>query len=94
MTASVAESAACRHPFNSEAPPEVLMEKSAALGGFTPTNLHYVRNHGPVPRLHWGSHRVDVEGQVDRPTSFTMDELIAMPSVTISATLVSDASLR
>ena len=64
------------------------MEKSVALGGYTPTNLHYVRNHGPTPRLEWGSHRVEVTGLVDRPTTFTMDELVTLPSVTIPITLV------
>lgn len=64
------------------------MEKSVALGGYTPTNLHYVRNHGPTPRLDWGGHRVTVEGLVDRPTTFTMDQLISLPSVTIPVTLV------
>lgn len=44
---------ACRHPFNCEPPPEVLMKR----GWLTPVSLHYVRNHGPVPRLEWGKHR-------------------------------------
>lgn len=26
-------------------------------GWLTPVSLHYVRNHGPVPRLEWGKHR-------------------------------------
>lgn len=68
------------------------MEKSVALGGYTPTSLHYVRNHGPTPRLDWGSHRVEVTGLVDRPTTFTMDHLVALPSVTIPITLVRAAS--
>jgi len=83
-----------RHPFNCEPPPEVLMEKSVALGGYTPTNLHYVRNHGPTPRLDWGGHRVTVEGLVDRPTTFTMDQLISLPSVTIPVTLVCAGNRR
>jgi len=83
--------AAHRHPFNCEPPPEVLMERSAALGGYTPTNLHYVRNHGPAPRLDWGGHSVTVAGRVDRPHTFTMDEIVALPSVTLPVTLVSAA---
>ena len=43
----------CRHPFNCEPPPETLMQR----GWLTPVSLHYVRNHGPVPRLEWGKHR-------------------------------------
>lgn len=75
----------CRHPFNCEPPPEVLMKR----GMMTPVSLHYVRNHGPVPRLEWGSHRVSVGGLVSRPRSFSMDELVSLPSATITSTLVS-----
>ncbi|CAG8766437.1 4742_t:CDS:2, partial [Acaulospora morrowiae] len=28
----------------------------------TPTPLHYVRNHGSVPKLHWDTHRLVVDG--------------------------------
>ena len=52
---------------------------SALLGaGFvTPASLHYVRNHGPVPRIAWAEHRLTVRGAVDRPAVFTMDELVS-----------------
>ena len=33
-------------------------------------------------------HRVTVGGLVDRPRSFSMDELVSLPSVTITSTLV------
>ncbi|KAH7296256.1 hypothetical protein KP509_26G016000 [Ceratopteris richardii] len=64
-----------RHPFNSEAPLSRLMEH----GFLTPTSLHYVRNHGYVPRampdaLHnW---TVKVSGRVRNPMSFTVYEII------------------
>jgi len=29
-------------------------------GFITPTSLHYVRNHGPVPKLSWDTHRLHV----------------------------------
>lgn len=35
-----------RHPFNSEPPPSDLMASH-----ITPPQLHYVRNHGPVPQV-------------------------------------------
>jgi len=35
-----------RHPFNSEPPPADLMNSH-----ITPAKLHYVRNHGPVPKV-------------------------------------------
>jgi nitrate reductase (NAD(P)H) len=42
----------------------------------TPASLHYVRNHGPVPKIEWGKHRLQINGLVDNPTTFTMDELV------------------
>lgn len=46
-----------RHPFNSEAPLDDLM----ASGFITKTALHFVRNHGAVPRKEWATHRVTVD---------------------------------
>ncbi len=46
----------CRHPLNCEPPLPMLMEK----GFITPVSLHYVRNHGAVPKLDWDSHKVKV----------------------------------
>lgn len=47
-----------KHPFNSEPPLPLLMDQ-----GFTTSNsLHYVRNHGPVPKLSWDTHRLVVDG--------------------------------
>lgn len=82
-----------RHPFNCEPPPEVLMKKAVALNGYTPSSLHYVRNHGPTPRMDWASHTVEVGGLVDKPHTFTMDEIVSLPSITIPITLVKVQSL-
>ena len=58
-------------------------------GFITPASLHYVRNHGAVPRLEWDSHRFSVSGMVDRPATFSVAELIELlPSYTIPVTLV------
>lgn len=46
-----------RHPFNSEAPLDDLM----ASGFITKTALHFVRNHGAVPRKEWATHRVTID---------------------------------
>lgn len=63
----------------------MLMEK----GFITPVSLHYVRNHGAVPKLDWDSHRVHVSGMVDQPMTFSVPELISLlPSYTIPVTLV------
>ncbi len=92
-TAAAARSHSCladRHPFNCEPPPDALMKR----GWLTPTSLHYVRNHGPVPRRDWGGHTVSIGGLVDTPRTFTMDELVALPSVTIVCTLVREGCFR
>lgn len=74
----------CRHPLNCEPPMDALM----ASGFITPPSLHYVRNHGAVPKITWSSHRITINGLVDKPITLTMDELVAMPSVTLPITLV------
>jgi nitrate reductase (NAD(P)H) len=47
-----------KHPLNAEAELTTLFEG----GLITPNELHYVRNHGSVPRLLWEFHELDVEG--------------------------------
>jgi hypothetical protein len=44
-------------------------------------NLHIVRNHGAVPRIQWETHRIAFSGNVPKPFSIGMDELVAMPTV-------------
>lgn len=74
-----------RHPLNAEPPLPVLMSK----GFITPSALHYVRNHGAVPKLDWDTHRISVGGMVDRPATFSIPELLELlPSYTIPVTLV------
>ena len=65
-----------RHPFNVEAPLPVLWDR----GFLTPASLHYVRNHGAVPKIAWSEHRLTVDGMVGAPKTFTMDDLLAMPA--------------
>ncbi|GMI82891.1 NITRATE REDUCTASE 2, CHLORATE RESISTANT 3, ARABIDOPSIS NITRATE REDUCTASE 2, NITRATE REDUCTASE [Hibiscus trionum] len=61
-----------KHPFNSEAPLNRLMHH----GFITPVPLHYVRNHGPVPKASWGDWTVEVTGLVKRPTKLSMNQLV------------------
>nr|CAD1826207.1 unnamed protein product [Ananas comosus var. bracteatus] len=61
-----------KHPFNSEPPLPRLMHH----GFLTPAPLHYVRNHGPVPRADWSAWTVEVAGLVRRPARLTMDQLV------------------
>ena len=74
-----------KHPFNSEPPLTRLMHH----GFITPVPLHYVRNHGSVPKATWDDWVVEVCGLVKRPAKFTMDQLVnEFPSREIPVTLV------
>ncbi|XP_078444502.1 nitrate reductase [NADH] 1-like [Wolffia australiana] len=61
-----------KHPFNCEPPLGRLMHH----GFVTPVPLHYVRNHGPVPRAKWENWRVEIGGLVRRPRRLSMDEIV------------------
>lgn len=58
-----------RSPFNASTPLAALAED------VTPTSLHYVRNHFPVPSADAKAWRVEVEGHVERPRGFTVRDL-------------------
>mmetsp|Transcript_31111 Transcript_31111/g.69120 ORF Transcript_31111/g.69120 Transcript_31111/m.69120 type:complete len:849 (+) Transcript_31111:85-2631(+) len=79
-----------RHPLNCEPPMDHLM----SYGFITPPSIHFVRNHGAVPKISWSSHRIEVNGLVNTPISISMDELIAMPSITLPVTLVCAGNRR
>ena len=79
-----------RHPLNVEPPLTVLMR-----GPVTPVSLHYVRSHGPVPRLAWDTHRLSVGGLVERPAVFSMDQLLELfEEVTVTCTLTCAGNRR
>ncbi|KAJ1543165.1 hypothetical protein HK405_009471 [Cladochytrium tenue] len=96
-----------RHPFNSEAPLEAVMEAAAAKRGLTPNALHYVRNHGSVPKLDWDTHVLEIEFAVDaltaagnpavsgcRTRQFTMRELARMGKTAVAVTLTCAGNRR
>src|SRR5438045_3190513 len=69
------------HPLVTECPP-------AALGAWlTPNPLHYVRHHFDTMHLEADTWRLSVEGLVERPQSFSLDTLTALPSRTVAVTL-------
>jgi sulfane dehydrogenase subunit SoxC len=55
-----------------------------SLGIITPSSLHYVAAHRGfyVPNIDPKEHRLMIHGMVDRPLTFTVDELKRLPSVT------------
>ncbi|KAK9807828.1 hypothetical protein WJX72_010494 [[Myrmecia] bisecta] len=77
-----------RHPFNVEPP------RTTELGFITPASLHYVRNHGAVPKINWEDHRLTVTGLVDNPSTFNMAQLIKLCPVVTITTLLTCAGNR
>lgn len=82
------------HPFNCEPPLTNLYDE----GFLTSENLHYVRNHGPVPRCddsdmdRW---EFTVEGLVENPFTLSVKELITdYEQVTYPITLVCAGNRR
>src|SRR5262249_17350047 len=68
-------------PENSETPIE-------RVGGWvTPTRLFFVRNHFEVPAVDPATWRLRIEGGVERPREWTLDELNALPERTVFATV-------
>lgn len=57
-----------QHPMNAEPRLEALFK----AGLITPNHLHYVRNHGAVPRLFWDTHVLDV---CDGALKLSMDDI-------------------
>ena len=79
-----------RHPLNCEP----TLADLAACGHVTAPALHFVRNHGAVPRREWGSHTVAVAGVVDVPLTLTMGDLVAMPARTVTVTMACAGNRR
>jgi len=51
-------------------------------GVITPSHLHFVQQHSShFPEIDAQKHRLTIHGLVDRPLSFSMDDLQRMPSV-------------
>ena len=76
------------HPLNAEP----RLEKLFDAGLITPNELHYVRNHGSVPRLYWDTHQLDV---CDGALKLSMDDLQNMfEPINIPVALACDGNRR
>lgn len=51
------------------------------FGIITPTGLVFERHHAGIPLIDPAQHRLAVHGLVARPTLFSMDDLVRLPSV-------------
>ncbi|KAG6058725.1 hypothetical protein E4U32_004470 [Claviceps aff. humidiphila group G2b] len=58
-------------PYNGEPPKRLVTEKE-----MTPNALHFVRNHGGIPRIDKKHYRFSLDGLVARPAEFTLDDLM------------------
>ncbi len=54
----------------------------ALHGIITPSALHFERHHNGVPSINSDRHRLLIHGLVDRPLTFSMNDLVRFPSVT------------
>ncbi|OAQ97561.1 hypothetical protein LLEC1_06394, partial [Akanthomyces lecanii] len=78
-----------KHPLNAE--PK--LDDLYAGGLITPNELHYVRNHGAVPRLLWEFHKLEVEHGGQKHV-FTMQHLESFEAVNIPVALACDGNRR
>jgi DMSO/TMAO reductase YedYZ molybdopterin-dependent catalytic subunit len=60
---------------------------SALDGPITPNEHFYVRNHFAAPAIDLNSWKLSVEGAVKQPFTLTYDELLKLPTRTMTATL-------
>ena len=83
------------HPLNAELRMDDLLRNE-----FTPSALHYVRNHGDVPQLSWDEHKLELLGmpsdnEKQQKLTVTMQELVeTLPSVEIPLTFACDGNRR
>mmetsp|Transcript_14720 Transcript_14720/g.21912 ORF Transcript_14720/g.21912 Transcript_14720/m.21912 type:complete len:827 (+) Transcript_14720:61-2541(+) len=81
-----------RHPFNVEPHVDRLLKH----GFITPASLHYVRNHGAVPRLDISTHHIEIKGKINKPQKISMELLRSgvFKEITMPVTLVCAGNRR
>ncbi len=68
--------------------PEALEFPLHALDGpITPNELFFVRSHYDTPMIKAASWRLKVDGCVDQPIQFSLDDLMSMPKVSVESVL-------
>lgn len=78
------------HPLNAEAPLKALIDE----GLITQNEIHYVRNHGAVPRLLWELHEIEIT-HGDNKRVFAMDHLFHdFRSINIPVVISCDGNRR
>ena len=63
---------------------EMRWENMYNRGYLVPNELFFVRNNNPTPRIDLANYQLEIFGDgVSSPTSFTYDELLSMPSISV-----------
>jgi DMSO/TMAO reductase YedYZ molybdopterin-dependent catalytic subunit len=81
-------------PIVKPTPPEFFVQNGSNLemrwealynrGYLVPTAMFFVRNNNPTPKIDLATWQLKVEGSgVERPRSFTYDEILSMPSISV-----------
>ena len=71
----------------SEEPLNLEMPFSTLNGFITSTDLFYVRNHFPIPRIDRDQWRLRIEGEIEKPFQIGYEELVRLESRTVPVTL-------
>lgn len=53
----------------------------------TPNAAFYIRSHFSAPQIDRAAWRLNISGDIERPLTFSLDELLALPSRTLMVTL-------
>lgn len=93
-----------RHPFNAEPPIRKLMGSvdGKVVNFFTPNSLHFIRNHGGVPKLSWEEHTLSItipasltkDKTSHQFLTFTMSELEEMSYQELPVTVICTGNRR
>jgi DMSO/TMAO reductase YedYZ molybdopterin-dependent catalytic subunit len=63
-------------------------------GFITPNDLHFVRNHGAVAHCEFAAHELEICGEINKPCVITMEDLLALPSITFPVTMACAGNRR
>ncbi|GAC1330017.1 MAG: hypothetical protein NVSMB17_06910 [Candidatus Dormibacteria bacterium] len=70
-----------RNPFLEESRPNLIE------GDLTPTDLHFVRWHGAQAQVTAADYHLAISGKVGKPMSLALDDLMRLPSRTVTAVI-------
>ncbi|HEY2602122.1 MAG TPA: molybdopterin-dependent oxidoreductase [Thermoleophilaceae bacterium] len=78
-----------RSPLNAETPLDLLCRSTV-----TPTELLFVRTHGPVPEVDPATYRLRLDGLVRQPSELSLEDLLQFERVEVPAALMCAGNRR